>query len=264
MRIGSWVLLGAVSASHAAPPAKVEIEYNVTRNGSLMAQIVEHLEHGNGSYQLTETWKGKGIFALLGKAKRVSQGEVVAGRLQPLQFFDERSGRDTARAWFDWKAKTYTMRYKGATRTEPMPAEPHDALSALLGLCFSPPRPGPLTVNVINGRGMSTYVYEALGQERVSVPAGEFDALKVRRSKDNGRVEIWLAIAHGHLPVRVLAEEDGTRYDQFATRISIPRAEAPNASVRRRRRRMRAPRPSAALRGSAPSSRTAPESSGSP
>lgn len=222
MRIWSCILLGAVSATHAAPPAKVEIEYSVTRNGSLMAEIVEQLEHGNGSYLLTETWKGKGLFALLGRARRVSQGDVVAGRLRPLQFFDERSGRDTARAWFDWKANTFTMRYKGTSRTEPMPANAHDALSALLGLCFSPPQPGPLTLHVINGRGMSTHVYEALGKERVSVPAGEFDALKVKRSKDNGRVEIWLAIVHGHLPVRLLVEVDGTRYDQFATRISIP------------------------------------------
>jgi hypothetical protein len=207
--------------AQAAPPAQVEVAYSVTRNGWLVAEIVERLEHGNGAYQLTETWKGRGIYALLGKARRASQGEVVRGGLRPVQFFDERSGRDTARAWFDWKAQTFTMRYQGSTRTEPTPSNAHDALSALLGLCFSPPQ-GPLTVHVINGRGMSTHVYETLGEERVSVPAGQFDALKLKRDKNNGRVEIWLAIAHGHLPVRLLAEEDGALYDQVATRISIP------------------------------------------
>lgn len=215
------LLTGVLSAARAAPPAQAEITYDLIRNGSKVAEMVERLEHANGRYQLTETLKGKGIYALLGKAKRTSQGNVVADGLRPLQFEDERSGRDTARAWFDWNAGTVTMRYKGASRTEPMPPNPHDSLSSLLVLSFAPPREA-VTMHVINGRGMSTHVYRPLGQERVTIPAGEFDSLKLGREKQNGRVEIWLAIAYGLLPVRLLVEEDGARYDQVATRISIP------------------------------------------
>ena len=42
-------------------------------------EITEYLEHANGNYQLIETWKGKGIYALLGKAKRTSAG-TLGGR----------------------------------------------------------------------------------------------------------------------------------------------------------------------------------------
>lgn len=223
MRNWLFLLISCAAAVQAGPPAQVEIAYELTRNGASMAEIVERLVHANGSYQLTETWKGKGLYALLGRAKRSSHGSLVPEGLRPLEFVDERTGRDTARAWFDWKANTFTMRYKGASKTEPMPANAQDSLSSLLTLSFSPPAAQPLTMHVINGRGISRHVYQANGQERVAVPAGEFESLKLMREKDNGRAEIWLATGHGYLPVRVLVlENDGTRYEQVATRITIP------------------------------------------
>jgi hypothetical protein len=39
------------------------------------------------------------------------------------------------------------------------------------------------------------------------------------RTKDDERTEIWLAAPLGGLPVRMLAVEKGTRWDQVATRI---------------------------------------------
>jgi hypothetical protein len=68
-------------------------------------------------------------------------------------------------------------------------------------------------------------VYEPVGRERVKLPAGEFDALKVarkpERADDRRTTEIWLAPALGYLPVRILlTEKDGTRLDQQASRFS--------------------------------------------
>ena len=115
MRNWLWLLISIAGTASVAgvaaaePPPRIEITYHVNRNDSTMAEIVEHLEYSNGNYSLTETWKGRGIYALLGSAKRVSQGSIENNVLKPRQFFDERSGRDTARAWFDWKAHTLTM-----------------------------------------------------------------------------------------------------------------------------------------------------------
>jgi hypothetical protein len=72
---------------------------------------------------------------------------------------------------------------------------------------------------LVDGRGTSHHIYEFAGRERVQTPVGEFDALKVVRSKDDERLEIWLAAEFGGLPVRVLGMEDGTRFEQVATRI---------------------------------------------
>src|SRR4029079_7700242 len=85
----------------AEPPPRSEITYTLLRDGSTMAEVTERLEYSAGNYQLTETWKGKGFYALLGSARRQSVGTIENGVLRPREFFDERSGRDTARAWFD-------------------------------------------------------------------------------------------------------------------------------------------------------------------
>lgn len=225
MRNWFYLLISAAALAQAAPPARVEIEYEITRNGKPMAEVVERLEHGNGSYQLVETWRGRGMYALLGRAKRTSQGSLGADGLRPREFADERSGRHTARAWFDWNAKTLTMRYKGASRTEPMPANAQDRLSFLLALAFSPPKAQPTSFHVANGRGVSHHIYRLNGRERLTTPAGEFEALKlIRRNEGSGEVtEIWLAANRSYLPVRILVvEKDGTRFEQVATRISQP------------------------------------------
>ena len=47
--------------------------------------------------------------------------------------------------------------------------------------------------------------------------------LKFTRSLSGPRSEVWLARELGSLPVRVLVtEEDGTRYEQVATKITTP------------------------------------------
>lgn len=226
MRSSFWPLislpLALGAAAQTAPPARVEIHYELTRNGSTMAEVVERLEHGNGAYQLTETWKGRGIYRLLGRAMRESKGELAAGGPRPREFVDERSGRDTQRVWFDWSASTITRRYKGPTRTEPVPANTQDRLSFLLALAYLSQKGEPVSLYVADGRGMSHHTYTPNGREQLATPAGEFDALKLtRRNPGSGDVsEIWLAADLGYLPVRiVIQEKDGTRYEHVATRI---------------------------------------------
>ena len=225
MRSSFLLLISLASAAQAAPPARVEITYEVSRNGSAVAEVVERLEHGAGWYRLSETWKGKGIYAMRGEIRRSSRGSVGPEGLRPLEFSDERTGRDTARARFDWKANTLTQQYKGAPQTIPLPPNAHDRLAFLFEFAFEPPRDGALTLGIADGRGVSTHVYRPAGKERVRTPAGEFDAVRmVRRKEGSGeRVEIWLAAQKSLLPVRILiVQKDGTRIDQVATRISAP------------------------------------------
>lgn len=225
MRSWSFLLLSLVlPAAHAAPPGRVELDFELRRNGSAIAVVEERLEHGDGSYELQETWRGKGLYRLLGKATRTSRGRVAAEGLRPVEFTDERTGRDTARAWFDWEAKTVTMQYKGERRVQPLPPHAQDRLSFLLALSFVPQGTQPIVFNIADGKGgLSHHEYQVGGQERVSTPAGDFDAVRVWRQKEDERAEIWLATQLGGLPVRVLiTERNGTTYEQVATRIFAP------------------------------------------
>jgi hypothetical protein len=75
---------------------------------------------------------------------------------------------------------------------------------------------------VVDARHISDHDYVPAGREKLKTPAGEFNALKLVRSKPNGeRAELWLAAEHSLIPVRILVvDEDGTQLDQVVTRIS--------------------------------------------
>jgi hypothetical protein len=221
MRNSLLLLISLAGGVQAAPPAHVEISYAMMRNGSVIAETVQRLEHGDGKYRLTEVWKGKGLYALAGSVKRGSHGIVTAEGLKPLEFRDERSGRATAMARFDWQARTLTLQYKGASRTETLPPHAHDRLAFFFNFAFAPPRTMPVTLDLADGRGLSRHVYEVNGRERLKTPAGEFDAVRIVRKQDQGRTAIWLAADRNVLPVRVLlVDEDGSRLEQIVTGIS--------------------------------------------
>jgi len=213
------------SMALAAPANRIEIAYDLSRNGMPIAELVERLEHDGKTYKLNAQLKGKGVFALRGDAVRTSRGSIAADGLHPVEFEDKRTGRDTSRAKIDWAGKTLTLQAKeGASETKPLPPDIQDRLSFSYNFAFRVPGSNPVGVSVTDGKGISTYSYKATGREKVTTPAGELDALKIERQKkepDDRSTEIWLSAKHGYVPVRILVvEKDGTRIDQVATRIT--------------------------------------------
>lgn len=227
MRSWFFLLLSLVAlGAHAQPPPSIEVAYELKRNGSAIADVVERLQYSGGKYRLSESWRGRGIYALLGSAHRLSQGSIVDNVLRPSEFSDARSGRDTARAWFDWKAMVLTMQYKGDRKSEPLFPDGQDRLSFLLALSLLPGHARSVTYHIADGKGISFHRYEVRGSERIKTPAGDFNTVRVARVGHPGEkdsAELWLAADLGYLPIRLLdIEEDGTQYDQVATRISRP------------------------------------------
>ena len=219
----AWVLALFAAAAWGLPPRQVELVYEFSRNGMALADVTYALEHDGRSYRITETTKGRGILALSGTTKRTSRGMVTPEGLKPVEFTDERTGRSTAHASFDWDKKTITMQYKGEPRTEPLPPDANDRLAFVLDFSFAPNRK-EVAFDLFDGRGQSRHVYTNGGADRVKVPLGEFDAVRFfRGNAGDDRSEVWLAKDLGYLPVRVLVtEKDGTRYEQVATKIITP------------------------------------------
>lgn len=223
MRNWLWLLISVAGVAFAEPPPRIELTFTATRNGSTMAEVTERLEYSAGNYQLTETWKGKGFYALLGSARRRSVGTIENGVLRPREFFDERSGRDTARAWFDWKAQTLTMQYKGNRGVEALPPNAQDRLSFLFALSLLPgSKSDSVSYSIADGKGLSRHTYKLVGRERIKTPVGEFDTLKaVRQGDERETAEVWLAQQYSYIPIRLLVvDKDGTRMEQIPTRIS--------------------------------------------
>ena len=227
MRSSCFLLTSLVAlAARAAPVAlqgNFEIQFDVTCEGTAIAEVVERVEISGDRYQMTETSKGKGIYALLGSAKRTSRGNIKDGVLQPLEFADERTGRDTARAWFDYQAKTITMQYSGHKGSEEMPPHSQDRLSFLLQVTMMPGRTKYMKLSIFDGKGQSRQEYDVGGRERVHTPAGDFDAVKITRRTEPGQKDsahLWVAANFG-LPVRLVhTERDGRSCEHVAKRIS--------------------------------------------
>ena len=214
--------LAWLASAAAAPPQRLELAWELAKDGSPIAEIVQTLDYSHGNYQITELWRGRGLYRLMGTIKRQSRGEVGADGLRPVEYTDERSGRATERATFDWKAKTVTYQYKGPAITTALPPNPRDRLQFLLQFAFRPPRGEQVALDVVDGRGISDQVYRVEGREQFKSAAGEFDALKLVRRKHGGeRAEIWLAADREYLPVRIIIiDKKGARLDQVVTRIS--------------------------------------------
>ena len=204
------IALSVACVAHAAPPQRVEIQYELTYNGTAVAEITERFEHDKRQYKAEELWKGKGILALKGDARRMSRGAIASDGLRPAEFEDKRSGRDAKRLTFDGPDKVPALQRQ-------------DLLSLMWNFAFVPPS-GEVTVRVTNEKGNeSTHVYQVKGRERVKVPAGEFDALKVARKHDQPEkrsTEIWFATDKSYLPLKIVIDRDGTRAEQVAVRIS--------------------------------------------
>lgn len=224
LRATSFALLLVAGLARAEAPARLELDWELLKDGSTIAVVSQKFVRQAGRYEMTEVWQGRGLYRLLGSAKRTSRGEVVAQGLRPLEYSDERTGRDTEHARFDWRANTVTYEYKDGPKTIPLPANPRDKLQFLLEFMFQPPKGQTVALDVIDGRGVSDQVYQVDGRERLDTQAGGFDAVKLVRRKNNGdRAEIWLAVDRGYLPVRVLiVDHKGTRLDQVLTRVSAP------------------------------------------
>lgn len=228
--MGKWPLaialsLAATPAAQAAPPGRVEIAYQVLHNGGPLAEVKHVLEHDGRTYRLSETWNGNGLLALLGEVRRSSRGEVTAQGLRPLEYQDQRPRRDTAYARFSWREQTLTLQFRDGPQAQPMPPHAQDRLSFLFATAFRVPGRGPLEYYVADGKGVAHYVLDVAGRERLSVPAGEFEGLRLVKREDGGRsTQIWLDPARSYLPLRVLVvQKDGSRIDQVAARITMAR-----------------------------------------
>jgi hypothetical protein len=147
---------------------------------------------------------------------------VAPDGLRPLEYADERSGRGTERAHFDWPSSTVTLEQRGTARSLPLPKDASDRLAFVYEFAFDPPGSSGARMHVVDARHIAEHLYVQAGREPLKTPAGEFDALKLVRSKPNGeRAELWLAAGHSLIPVRILVtDEDGTQLDQVITRIS--------------------------------------------
>jgi hypothetical protein len=233
---GCLAALAATAAPGAfaagAAPQRVTISYDVSRNGFQVAEMSEVFESSAGRYRIVSESRAVGLLALFERhpLRFVSAGRLSADGLQPLEFEGKRYENDNkgVRGAFDWETGRLTIHYGEQTQTLPLPAGAQDRLSFLYQFMFMAPlTEGQLALDMTNGRKLGHYLYTLRSGVEIDTPLGRLATLhivKLHRSDESG-AEIWLSPQHHYLPVRmIIIEEDGTRYEQVATRLDIKEA----------------------------------------
>lgn len=212
-------------AALALPPQRVTIQYEMSRNGSAMAEVSEILQHDGKNYSLSSEVHGKGIYALMGVLKRSSKGRVDATGLQSSEYRDQRGNRAPVVAKFDWTKRTISQENDGKTESMEMPPVLHDPLSMAYTYSFAPPSGREIRFSRADGKGVTPFRFNVVGTEKIKTPAGEIPALHLSKERDgpeDKETDIWLASERNFLPVRILVvEKDGTRIDQIVTRMGF-------------------------------------------
>ncbi len=223
-RAGIAALALCAAAGQAAPPGRITLHYEMSRNGTVLGNVVETLEHDGETYTITSETRGRGILALFGVLKRTSRGRVTPEGLRPDEFRDERGSSWAVSAKFDWIAHSVTQERKGkSSETLKMQGRAQDPLSLAYSFAFAPPKGKEYDVTRADGRGLTPFRFTVVGNEKLATPAGEMQTLriaKVRDGPEDKSTDIWFAAERDFLPVRVLiVDSDGTRADQIVTRI---------------------------------------------
>jgi Protein of unknown function (DUF3108) len=157
---------------------------------------------------------------LVGSRVQTSRGDLRAEGLRPQHFSDV--VRRERHLEFDHEAAS--LRADGGAPV-PMPAGTQDRLSVFLQLAgllaAATPSPAPgqrWDIPVAGLPTVETMSFVFVGSETLQLPAGEWQALKLRRlprREGAQQLEVWFAPALNHLPVRILLREaSGDTADQ--------------------------------------------------
>ncbi|MHB8167930.1 MAG: DUF3108 domain-containing protein [Sulfuricella sp.] len=220
---GLWM-----GAALAAVPHHVAATYSLTKQGQQIGTVTESFKQAEGRYQIESVTSAVGIYALFikGKIRLISSGDVTDHGLRPRHFEYQRTAdpAKTVRADFDWKKMNLTLSFDG--RTESVALEPgaQDRISLQYQFMFAPPDKEDIRLFMTTGKKLNLYHYKLAGEEKITTPAGQFQAIHLvkQHAADEDGTEIWLAKKRHFFPVRIVVEEhNGGKLEQNLTSLTF-------------------------------------------
>lgn len=173
--------------------------------------------------------------------KESSQFSLHKGWPRPHEYrFDHTGSKKGRHAFlkFDWKALEVANTVEGHTWEMEIPATALDKLLVQVAVMMDlSAGKEQLTYAIADGGKLKEYHFAIVGPEKIKVPAGEFDVIKLERlRKDNDRTTyFWCAESLGYLPVRIkqIEHEDGVTYlsELMTSSLIAPAAAAAPAET---------------------------------
>ncbi len=217
-----------MGAALAAAPQQVAATYSLTKQGMQVGTVSESFKQAKGRYQLESITSATGIYALFmrGKIRLISSGEVTDHGLRP-RHFEYHRGADpakTVQADFDWEKMTLTHRFDGKTESVALEPGAQDRISLQYQFMFAPPDKEDIRLFMTTGRKLNLYRYKLAGEETITTPAGQFQAIHLvkQHAADEDGTEIWLAKKRHYFPVRIVVKEhNGGKLEQNLTSLTF-------------------------------------------
>ena len=189
-------------------PPRLTLEYRARYGVASGKQTLLWVSQAD-RYTITSVISASGLASLAfpGKLVQTSRGRITAQGLQPEEFWDQR-GDKRRQSRFDYVAHLIQSESHKGVRTDPLPEGLQDVQSLLFQIALTAPPPVDSESAVFTGKKVRNYRYRVMGEEVLSTPMGALRALRMIRiaDVDAERFEIWLAVDHDYLPIKLATE----------------------------------------------------------
>ena len=210
------------SAVYAAPlpdfSASYELRFGSLRIGTSEISL-ENDADGSYRYESRSTPTPLVSWLLKDRLHETSIGTLADSGVRPDEYHYERSGGSKERKAelsFDWQAMTVSNHVEDSRWKMDIPAGTLDKLVTQLAMMLAL-RAGEtdITFNIADGGKLKEYHFRVVGREKLELPAGTFETVKITKVRKNKKREtfIWCAPALNYLPVRIWQrEKDDSEY----------------------------------------------------
>ena len=189
-------------------PAPVLLNYELSgtsKGVKYTASASISWKYQDNSYQLRHEIKA----FLFGNRSQTSAGQMGAAGLLPTRFGDQ--FRQEQAAHFD-RAKGILI-YSANTPSQAIEEGAQDRVSLFVQLAGAMAGTPSLRAEgqqfgfqVVSAKQAEVWTFAVLGPEKIKLPLGEVDSLKIHRIPRNEydqKLELWLSPSHGYLPARL-------------------------------------------------------------
>lgn len=207
--------LAAGGSGLPQPLAPFTASYQVTDGSSRVGRAEFGLEPAKSGWRYHSRVKPEGLYALLiGEAEDTAWLETHGNGLRPLRYIHDEDGKeDDVRMTFDWAADQALVEHGDNKRTLALEPGTHDQFSAMLAVmqAFANGQQRLELPSIDDDGTAEPLVFVRDETVSVKTPFGSFDAVHVRRVRENSKreTESWLAPSIGWIPVRIEQRKKG-------------------------------------------------------